>query len=245
MSAFSNLPPEVLGQIGAFVPRTDLPNLRLVNRASSKIFSTRPLVVYRVRIMRTLTGGIPDGSSMVEVDGPFTLYSDATSTIPRGEDVQNMFRTIHDQTTSIFNSSPNPILATYLRQFREHPLGAAFEFEVRGFIFDLTFYLEDGKFDEDFSEHEFQSILASRMEESYTFSKTRSMPFFSYQLFETAETKLDKFLIKLQGRYGVEGKNNFVQVFTALGGLDKLKQILNFTLVTRLKVDRIANPPLY
>jgi hypothetical protein len=241
--SFQQLPPEIQGYIGTFVPKSDLSNLRLVDRASSKLFSTRPLVVYRVRIMRTLTGGIPDTSSMVEYDGPFTLYSDATSVIPR--DVETMFDTIHERTSSIFNGTPNPIMADYFRQFTENPLGAPFLFELRNFVFELTSFLNDGRFDADFSVSEFQSILASHTEESFTFSKTRYIPFYSYQLLETAETKLDRFLVKLQGRYGIEAKNNFVQVFTQIGGLEKLKQILTFTLVTRVKVDRIANPPRY
>ena len=257
MASFQDLPRETQAHIGTFLTRGEYLTVRETNRSNAITFGTRPLVIYRVRILRTLSGGLPDGSSDTQLSKKYTLYSDAFSSLPRAEDIAQMSDDLYSDefpNVNVFDISENGIMGQLTKIFIDIN-------DIPGCEEGIPLYYRLYFFDEiqrairykrltrdfvnfGFFYDEFANMLASRKEQSYILSKTIKFRFTDYWSDDEKyyETKINNFFSKLQ-EVSRECAEIARQKFSDWGGVEKLKQLLdNLTLTTQIRVERISNP---
>lgn len=222
------MPDATLGYLGSFLSKGDLQQVRLTNRAFSHIFSNTPLVAYRVKILRTISGGLPDGKSETDLSKTYTLYSDKTSVLPRGDDIAVMM-----DMRRLYHTWNNVILHIFTQGFPDN-----FRLRLYSLVYTFTDDFDDRKYN--FSQSEIQDKLASTKTRSYTFSKTTVIPPTGengYMTESSPQTLIDYFLRNTSGGVSLR-KNGFDKLFQEWGGLEKLLRLLTFTYTVTIHVDR-------
>lgn len=254
IASFQDLPRETQAHIGTFLTRGEYLTVRETNRSNAITFGTRPLVIYRVRILRTLSGGLPDGSSDSQLSKKYTLYSDAFSSLPRAEDINFMAEDLWSDefpNNNTFTISENGIMGQLTKLFEDIPgcQESVPRNYNRYFFYEIHEALRYTRNTRDFyrfgfSNDEFANLLASRKEQSYILSKT--IKFSSTEGWSDDEKyyekKINFFLSKLREETR-ECAEIAEKKFSDWGGIEKLKQLLdNLTLTTQIRVERISNP---
>jgi hypothetical protein len=221
--------------------------MRETNKSNAKTFGIRPLVVYRIKILRTLTGGLPEGKSDTNLSKTYTLYSDAFSSLPRAEDIVKMAEDLYTYDNLFFIDDENGFLSEFKEIFEgidrcEQRVPEYY----RQYIFQQIERVI--QYDENirnfhrfaFPYDEFANMLASRKEETYILSKT-----IKYNFYETFfDGVIISFLTNLQGFLPDQIRCHDLakQRFEAWGGIEKFKTLLDLTLTTQIRVERISNP---
>jgi hypothetical protein len=225
--------------------------MRETDKSNAKTFGTRPLVIYRVRIFRTLSGGLPEGKSDTQMSKVYTLYSDAFSSIPRMEDIAKMAEDLYSAdypNVNVFSiDNENGLMSQVLEIFHniEGCDGLAARYYYSYFFEFISTAISYSENTRDFTVFgftfdEFANILASRKEEEYILSKTKK-----FKLHELVsvniEEKFNHFLSRVKD-IDRNCEERARQKFIEWGGMEKLKTLLDLTLTTQIIVTRISNP---
>jgi hypothetical protein len=235
---------EIQGHLGSFLTPQDQANMRLVDRTSSEVNSTRPLVIYRIREVRTGISGC--GVTVVRRSGPYTLFSDAYSTLPRGVD-EMMYRILRDSVRSHpeFNINqvfpfpvdfPSASLWNYLLD-SIHMFARSLRFMLINH--HLVLYDYFGSADEQeygLSFTTFQNELASKTDGNYSIIKIHD--------FVSDPSRLSSDVVEYFIDHETEADQKiFREDFEKWGGIEKLTKLFSLKVINEFRVERITNPP--
>ncbi len=217
--------------------------MRLVDRTSSEVNSTRPLVIYRIREVRTGISG--SGVTVVRRSGPYTLFSDAYSTLPRGVS-RMMFRikinSIPDLNVAQIFPFPVDFPSVSLWNFL---LDSMYMFArllrvniVYNALSLYDFFSEQEQQEYGLSFTTFQNELASKTDGNYSIIKIHD--FISDPSLLSSDV-VERFIDQ---EFEIEADENiFREDFERWGGIEKLTKLFSLKVINEFRVERITNPP--